>query len=52
MNTSRWLRVGLLLAVVCAGLLAWASGATQYFEVERFEALLRDLGIGDRCSTS
>ncbi len=45
MNTSRWLRVGLLLAVVCAVLLAWASGVGQYLEVERFESLLRDLGI-------
>ena len=45
MNTSRWLRLGLLLGVVCAGLLAWASGVGQYLEVERFEALLRDLGI-------
>lgn len=45
MNTSRWLRVGLLLAVVSAVLLAWASGVGQYLEVERFESLLRDLGI-------
>jgi uncharacterized membrane protein YdjX (TVP38/TMEM64 family) len=45
MTSTRWLRLGLLLGVVAIGLLAFASGVGQYLEVERFEALLRGLGV-------